>query len=290
MTITKSIIKQEGLCPECNSLIVKDEFRGERVCSHCGLVFSEREIDFSYKRSMYSQREKQKKKRTGTPITDLDISLHSETFINLNETNKFELKRALKKNNWVKKKERTLKMGKSIIEKVKTRLQLPGYLVSGAFLLFKKLKDKARDLTGRSLEGLILACLYYVSKEAKYPIFISELLENAEISQNKFKQNYNFLVEELNLKASPVNIKIYLEKFCYKLNIPYKLHKRVRNIFNKLPENYILGKSPRVIIGAILYIIVKKYNLEITQISIAKMLNVSRVSIRINRKKILKLI
>jgi transcription initiation factor TFIIIB Brf1 subunit/transcription initiation factor TFIIB len=255
-------------------------------------VLSERGIDFGYKRSMYNQTEKDQKARTGSPVTNFDINLHFKHQIDMSKIppNKGDLKRILKKDPQIWGNERTLMKGKRILLICRNKLHLPSRIFAGAFLLFKKLHKELGDFSGRSLETLTLACIYYIARGEKCPLFISELLENTKTSRRRFKQTYNFIVNKLGLKTPPVNIRIYLDKFCYKLNLPYKLHKKVKNYFNEVPKSFIQGKNPKVIIATILYVVVKEHNLDITQRKVAEELDISSQAIRLNMRKVRKYI
>lgn len=288
MTLVKSISGYETSCPECGGIILRDTSRGERICNTCGLVLMEREINFGYKRSMYTKEQRETKARTGKPRTVLNINLNSMHRTNVSEieADKSDLKRILSNDYQYNNSEKALAKGRTILIKINAFLRLPYHVFGSAFLLFKKLKKKADNFQGRRIEALILACIYYIARDFQYPLFISEILKNARTSRQRFKKAYNYIVDKLSLKTPPVKIETYLDKFCYKLNIPHKLHKKVKNYFNRVPRSYTMGKNPRVIIATILYFVVKKFDLDITQLRVAKELDVSTPGIRCNFGKI----
>ncbi|TFF88046.1 MAG: transcription initiation factor IIB, partial [Promethearchaeota archaeon] len=65
-------------CPECGGSVLNIPERGETVCEICGLVVNERNLDMNHSGiRAYSKQEKDKKERTGSPMSVLmpDIGL-----------------------------------------------------------------------------------------------------------------------------------------------------------------------------------------------------------------------
>ncbi|MHA1106730.1 MAG: TFIIB-type zinc ribbon-containing protein [Promethearchaeota archaeon] len=61
-----------NLCPECGGSTTISEERGETVCRQCGLVVLERGLDINHSGiRAYSKSEKDKKERTGSPMSIL---------------------------------------------------------------------------------------------------------------------------------------------------------------------------------------------------------------------------
>ncbi|WP_282568430.1 TFIIB-type zinc ribbon-containing protein, partial [Halorhabdus amylolytica] len=58
-------------CPECGGKLSTDEERGETVCSECGLVVEEDEIDPGPEWRAFDAKEKDQKSRVGAPTTNM---------------------------------------------------------------------------------------------------------------------------------------------------------------------------------------------------------------------------
>ena len=62
---------EELVCPECAGDLVTDEERGETVCTECGLVVEEDEIDPGPEWRAFDASEKDEKSRVGAPTTNM---------------------------------------------------------------------------------------------------------------------------------------------------------------------------------------------------------------------------
>ena len=63
---------------DCHEFIIQDEQRGEQICSGCGLVLSEHNIDWNREgRRAFSSIDQSNRSQTGSPITVMlpDISM-----------------------------------------------------------------------------------------------------------------------------------------------------------------------------------------------------------------------
>ena len=70
-------------CPECHSeFIISDSHRGETICSNCGLVIDDHIPDTQRNdRRAFTQEEKEKRERTGSPISILLPDMGLSTII-----------------------------------------------------------------------------------------------------------------------------------------------------------------------------------------------------------------
>ena len=69
-------------CSECNGKILYIQEKGEIVCGQCGLVISERRVDTSHSgKRAFTKQEKERRERTGSPISILLPDLGLSTII-----------------------------------------------------------------------------------------------------------------------------------------------------------------------------------------------------------------
>jgi len=88
-----------SLCPECGGKTIPIQEKGEIVCSQCGLVISERIVDISHTdKRAFTKQEKEKRERTGSPISILLPDMGLSTIIDKSNIKSPDLKRAAKWN------------------------------------------------------------------------------------------------------------------------------------------------------------------------------------------------
>ncbi|MFB6086907.1 MAG: TFIIB-type zinc ribbon-containing protein, partial [Haloarculaceae archaeon] len=68
---TETESESETTCPECGGKLVSDSEHGETVCSDCGLVVDEDEIDRGPEWRAFKAGERDKKSRVGAPTTNM---------------------------------------------------------------------------------------------------------------------------------------------------------------------------------------------------------------------------
>ncbi|MHA1391611.1 MAG: TFIIB-type zinc ribbon-containing protein, partial [Promethearchaeota archaeon] len=88
-----------NLCPECGGSTLIIHERGETVCQHCGLVVCERSLDIGHSGiRAYSKHEKDRKERTGSPMSILMPDIGLSTVIDRTKIKNPDLRRAAKWN------------------------------------------------------------------------------------------------------------------------------------------------------------------------------------------------
>ncbi|SFJ65428.1 TFIIB-type zinc ribbon-containing protein, partial [Natronobacterium gregoryi] len=63
--------EEREYCPECGGRLVSDAEHAETVCSDCGLVVEEDEIDRGPEWRAFDSAEKDEKSRVGAPTTNM---------------------------------------------------------------------------------------------------------------------------------------------------------------------------------------------------------------------------
>lgn len=277
----------ESKCKECGGDLIVDPTSEEVVCSNCGLVHSISRLAFNKKPS-YSLKQRNDRVRTGPFNTKLSINLTFKNYININESNKRDLRRALKWNGKMKSnEERTLQVGIIELKRISALLELPLYIMEGAFHLFSKAKKK--DLIqGRSIKGIMAGCIYYTCRKLSFPLSFEEIIDVSVYDKNELKRCFKALIKELDLKHLPLNYNAYMPKILSRCNLPVYFEKVLLSYLNGVPKGYLIGKNPNTIFASLIYILVKEYDMDLTQKEVADIFEVSPASIRNRYPKIQK--
>ena len=287
-SITECSVKLE-MCPECYGKIILIQEKGETVCSYCGLIIYERQFDLSHKGiRIYNKDGRVKKERLGNPISPLIPDITLCTYIDKNYINNSELKRAVRRDSDLTWKSRNLLIASNELKRIGHNLNLPSFILEEAFSLYKK-AFKTNLLKGRSIIGMITACVYYSCKNKSIPRTFQEFLNETPLSNKIIKKCYNILVRELNLKVVNTNPMSFIPKFAAELNLDFDIEILTRKLLQPMiNKNLFCGKDPKGFCAGALYFACKIKNLHVTQKEIAKIVGVTEVTLRSRYNELLK--
>ncbi|MHA1272207.1 MAG: transcription initiation factor IIB [Promethearchaeota archaeon] len=277
-----------NICPECGGNIISAFERGEDICEQCGLVVIERNIDFSHSGvRAYNKHEKDKKERNGSPISILVPDISLSTIIDQKMINNPDLKRAVKWNNHISWEKKNMLIAITELKRIAGNLNLPDRIKKGAIRYYKQIFRK-NILRGRSIKGMITACLYLACKQEKVPITFQEILEESAINHNIIKKCYKILLQELNIKPKNMDPLSLIPRYIADLGLSIDIEKSVIKLMKKyLNSNQVLGKDPKGICAGAIYLIAKFKKQKVSQKQIAKVVGVTEVTLRSRYKELL---
>jgi transcription initiation factor TFIIB len=276
-------------CPECGGPTISILERGETVCKHCGLVVDERGLDINHSGiRAYSKHEKDKKERTGSPMSILMPDIGLSTVIDRSKIKNPDLRRAAKWNTHLSWEKRNMLMAITELKRIGGNLNFPERVKKSAVRLYKEV-FKRQLLRGRSINGMVAACAYYACKDERVPVTLQEILDEASISDNIVKKCYKILIRELNLKISHIDPVSLIPRYCADLNLGIEVeNEAVRILQNFIKKNMISGKDPKGLCAGAIYLVAKLRNVKVSQKDISKIIGVTEVTLRSRYKELLK--
>ena len=272
-------------CPDCNGFLITDNYRGESICEQCGLICSEKAIDFTnFEKKIYTHEDARKKAHTG--VYNHYFIAQPQTKIMLKKITDKNFKRIAKWDTYFKASQtRNLITAIQKLKQISSSLCLPYHVNTQAISLYRKALKK--DLImGRTITGMLCACIFYTCRVFKIPISIQEIANIASIDKKELQRRYLFLAKEFNLKAQNVSPAIYVSKYINKFNLTPDIEQKIFSVLTSLPSTFICGKNPKCILGAILYLVCKRKNITLLQWQISETLHITETSIRNHWKKI----
>lgn len=280
-------------CPECESKdIIKDK-SGTLICSECGLVIDDLCLDISHPENRFYTREDYRKKaRTGQPITDLTPNMVFLTTFNKNETKKPKFNRMFRWNNQVRWSERAKLLGVSEIKRIGNKLGIPRTAQADSLNMFKKLADR-RLLKGRSIHGMVSACLYIQCKNHKVPILGKDIINfSKKLDRSKLTLFTRIIVDKLNTVLPPTDPATYISRFSDELDLDLKAEDLIKKILSKLQQipMYMAGKDPFGVLAGVFYFVSKVLGHNKTQNQIKEVMDVTEVTIRSRYQEIVEFI
>lgn len=289
-------------CSFCGGSIVEDDIRGESACRECGLVCDMKRIDTGPEWRYFDSSD-EGKIRTGSPKSWslFDTGLSTDFFpygsdgkgAQLSAKNRANFRRWRKWHNRNKisdSNQRNLSIAFNELDKMCSQLKIPRSFKEETALLYRSLRNN--ELTrGRSINGLITACLYVTCRIHKLPCTEEELLASAPVSEaSEFRSCFKRIcdhAEELDLSIPTTNATDYIAKYASALNIQPNAANAARKLL-KLVSNTktSVGRNPKGVTAAALYIIGKINGFENSQKDFSNVCQVTEVTIRQRTKEI----
>jgi transcription initiation factor TFIIB len=282
------ITPQANFCPECGGGTISIQQRGETVCQQCGLVVGEKEVDVSHSGiRAYSKQEKDKKERTGCPMSILMPDIGLSTIIDRTKIKNPDLRRAAKWNTHLSWEKRNMLIAITELKRIGGNLNFPERVKKAAVRLYKQVFKK-NLLRGRSINGMIAACAYYVCKQERVPITLQEILDEASINDNIVKKCYKILVRELNLKSPHIDPVALIPRYCADLGLDINIEKEaIKVLKNFIASTSICGKDPKGLCAGAVYLVAKLKNKKVSQKDISRVIGVTEVTLRSRYKEFL---
>ena len=276
-------------CPECGGMIQDVQEKGDTVCRQCGLVINERGLDLSHSGiRAYTKQEKDKKERTGCPISILMPDIGLSTIIDRSKIKNPDLRRAAKWNTHMTWEKRNMLIAITELKRIGSNLNFPDRVKKAAVRLYKEV-FRRKLLRGRSISGMVAACSYFVCKDEKVPITLQEILDEASINSNIVKKCYKILVRELNLKSPHIDPVSLIPRYCAELSLPIEVEKEAIKILkNFILKSSICGKDPKGLCAGSIYLVAKLKNRRVSQKEISQAIGVTEVTLRSRYKELLK--
>lgn len=292
MVIVNNFSNLNDFCPECNGGLIPIWERGDIVCRQCGAVTTSRALDYSHpEKRAYTLADKSKKERTGKPVSYLIPDFSLTTIINKHEAgNNPNLLRAIQRDTYLSWKSRNLIVAITELKRLSHLLHLPTHIKNEALKLYKQTYS-ANILRGRSILGMVAACIYYTTKQKQVPRTYQDILNESSVAPERVKKCYKILVRKLNLKVHVIDPLLLIPKYVSSLGLSNDVEKTTIHLLKiYMQRSSLTGRSPNGICAGAIYFATKLKNIKITQKRIAKAVGVSEVTLRSRCKEIMQCI
>ncbi len=285
-------------CPDCGSNeLIMDDIRGERICSNCGLVIDSNLIDRGQEWRAFTAQEEMKRSRVGSPIKYTihdkglstiigpeDRDVHGNKLTSRKRAQVYRLRKWQIRSNLHSSFDRNLTRALSELERLSSQLGIPKSIQEIAAVIYRKaLKNRA--VKRQRVEAKIAAALYAALRISKIPRTLDEIAKVSQHTKKELGKCYRLLIEGIDMDiplASPID---YLARFGEELKLSVETQKLAIEILKKAKEEGLTGgKDPKGLAAAVIYISGVKNNERRTQKEIAKVAQVTEVTIR-NRYK-----
>lgn len=289
MEVESNLSSLSNSCPECGGIEILLHERGETVCGQCGLVISERNVDVSHSgKRAFTKQEKESRERTGSPISILLPDMGLSTIIDKNNIKSPDLKRAAKWNSRMTWDKRNMLIATTELKRISSNLTLPNHVKKTAIRLYIE-AFKKKLLRGRSINGMVAACLYFACRERRIPRTLQEILDQSSVHAKNVRRCYRTLIRELNLKVPSTDPISLIPRFIAELDLDADAENTTVKILQRFTSKYSTsGKDPKGLCAGALYLVCRKKEKKISQKEIANLVGVTEVTLRSRYKELIK--
>ncbi|MEM5869768.1 MAG: transcription initiation factor IIB [Candidatus Aenigmatarchaeota archaeon] len=281
-------------CPECGSPnLIEDPNRGEMICKDCGLVLKEELIDTGQEWRAFDSEQMSRRARGGAPLTFTkhDKGMTTEIGKGVGELYKVPSKKRAqyyRLTKWhkrlIKSKDRNLSFALSELQRIVSFLNLSKSIHERIARYYEEAVNKGL-VRGRSIESVIAALTYAVSREFGSPRTLDEISEASGVEKREIGRTYRYIARELDLRILPADPITFVPRFCSMLGLSDKVQAKAIEILKKAKKSEITsGKGPTGVAAAAIYIASVLVGEKRTQREVADIVGVTEVTIR-NRQK-----
>ncbi len=279
-----------------NHAVITDNESGEIICSNCGVVISERIVDYEHQESRaFTIETLGNGSRTGSPRSLAVHNMGLSTIIGREnrDASGQQLKASVRSSierlrTWDSRlqvsssssENRGLRDAFYLLERLKDKLGLTEALVEKTAYIYRKAHER-RIVRGRTVLGILAAAIYIACREMGSPITIRDVAERCNIDRRDVARNYRVLVFELEIKSPAIDPMKCIAKIANKSSISEKTKRGAIEMMEKvIREELSAGKDPMGLAATVLYMSSRKSGENRTQSELAKASGVTEVTIR----------
>src|ERR687898_908216 len=292
--------KSPSYCDQCHKdSIIFDNSANEFVCSSCGFVINNELLNNENMQGYLIQSDYNDRARTGMPES---LAVHHKglsTLIGMGDTDargkalqpkqKMEIQRLRTWNSRSQLNDsisRNLEKALKFLNNFGDKLYLSQAVIESAAYIYRKAAVK-KLAKGRSTLGLVGAALYAACRETATPKTISDIAAVCNISSKDVMAHYKLILRELSLQMPVLHGPDYVTLIANRLDLSEKTKREALRIYTRVQQNRIsLGKNPRALAGAVIYLASQNCNEFLRQVEICQVADISTVSLRKRCKEI----
>jgi transcription initiation factor TFIIB len=269
------------ICSSCNSKLILDALTGEKACSKCGQVIEQEVLQESPLSMEPEPRQTQSemfyKRFLPAQIFKGNTDAFGKKITNQYETNRIRL---IEKRTYPMR-EKIYNRNINELEKISDHLQLKQIVTERAFYIYQKWQKQEMS-KGRTIIGILLACIYIACLEHEIP-FPQKQLDNSGIRYSKkiINQYKKLIVTNLDMNTKYIKPEQYISQICSRLSLNGILERYAMELLKKVNElGLAIGRKPANTAGAVIYLTIVRNNVMKTQNQVAKESGVTTAGMR----------
>jgi len=187
--------------------------------------------------------------------------------------------------------ERNYWEAKPKLSQMSTRLAVPDFIQETAWNIYR-LAAKKKLTMGRSIEAFIGASLYAAIRVHEFPRLLEEVVECSVLPLRNIHKALALIVREvlpvLGLRYSPISSNHLIYRFGNELHLSMPIQQKANWLLFTAKKSGMsrIGKDPKGIAAAVLYLAAKDTSEKRTQTNIASIARITEVTLRTRAKQI----
>jgi len=291
------------ICSVCkDGRPIADVESGELVCSHCGLVFSDKATDNRPEWRNFGSENKDRT-RTGSPMSlaqhDMGLNTiignnnkdsHGQNIDALMHSTMKRLRTYDSRSQSYTSTDRNLKRAFGELGRQRDKLGLSDAMIDKTAYIYRKALGKGL-VKGRSTSAILAAAIYIACREMGAARSLKDISEITNVRRKVISRSYMLLIQQLEIVMPIIDPIKCIAKIANKANLSEKSKRLAIDVMKDLLNSTQVpaGKRPMSLAATILYLtcLRKDGDAAVTQRDIAEAAGVTEVTIR-NRIKDLK--
>ncbi len=287
--------ESKRICPSCHSEnIITDYAHGELVCKECGFVIESGLFDFRPEWRSFDEEQKSKRSRTGGPIRYAKLNKGLTTEIDRydrdirggsiqpeRKAQLYRLRKWQQRSRMSSSVQRNLSIALPELDRICAYLNISSNIKEECAMWYRKAVANGL-VRGRSIESVVSAIVYMVSRKHQLPKTLDELEDATGIKRKDIGRSYRFICRKLKIKMPIATAIDYVPKFASELRLSGETEAKAIEILELARKKGITsGRGPTGVAAAAIYLAGKITKDKHTQKGIAKKLTgVTEVTIR----------
>lgn len=280
-------------CPQPEIIVSRD---GMRVCQNCGMTFGQAFVDSE--RRAYTNEEVASRRRTEpkwrsfgprTVITGVGTDARGHHL----EARKQALYSRLSKiqGSLVSSLERNFWEAKPKLNALALKLSIPSQIVETGWKIYTEVARQKLTM-GRSIDGFVAASLYAAIRIHNFPRLLEEIIETGVIPLRSVHRSLGLIVRQvfpvLKMKYRPVTTRSLVFRFGNELKLSMATQTSAADMLMESKKRGLksMGKDPKGLAAAALYMACKTAAEKRTQAQIAEVARITEVTLRTRVKQI----
>jgi transcription initiation factor TFIIB len=284
-------------CSACGRLhtAITDPESGEVICSYCGMVIAEINLNLaSPERRSFTTEESDKRARTGAPTslsrhdkglaTQIGKPTRDSAGKELDADARLTYKRLKTWDDRVQLRsstDRNLSRAFSELNMLRDKLGLSDSIVEDIAYMYRKVEHSGLT-RGRTIRGMLVACVYIACRRSGHPRTLKDISTKSNTKRKDLAKNCRLVMEELGITSSVVDPMKCIVRVANAAQLNERTTRHAFKMMSALLRKKTLtaGKNPMGLAASILYIASKETGETKTQIDMARASGVTEVTIR----------